>query len=208
MLPAAAVRQEIVNNKGATMLCRFTLFVAMGFIAGTAFAAPESYTVDPRHTFPSFEVNHLGFSTQRGRFDKTRGRIILDRQAQQVSAEITIDAATIDTGLDELEARLRKPDFFDVERYPTIMFRSTRAHFDGETLVGLDGELTMHGVTRPLRLEINNFKCGNHPFTKKPLCSADVSGTLKRSDFGIKSLVPMVGDEVKLLIQVEAYKGV
>lgn len=189
------------------MFSRFTSLIVMGWITGTALAAPQAYTVDPHHTFPSFEVNHLGFSTQRGRFDSTRGRIVLDRQAQEVSAEITIDAASIDTGLDKLEAHLRKPDFFDVEKYPTITFKSTDARFRGETLVELDGELTMHGVTRPVRLEVHNFKCGIHPLTKKPLCSADISGTIKRSDFGIKYLVPMVGDEVKLLIQIEAYHG-
>lgn len=189
------------------MFSRFTLFVVMGLIAATAFAAPESYTVDPRHTFPSFEVNHLGFSTQRGRFDRTRGRIILDRQAQHVTVEITIDAASIDTGLDDLEARLREADFLDVEKYPTITFKSTGARFRGETLVELDGELTMRGATRPVRLRVDNFRCGNHPVNKKPLCSADVFGTLNRSAFGIKHLVPLIGDEVKMLIQIEAYRG-
>lgn len=188
------------------MFMRLIAFTAAGLLSGTALAA-DSYTVDPSHTFPTYEINHLGFSTQRGRFDKTTGHITLDRQAKQVSAEITIDAGSIDTGLDKLEAHLRKPDFFDVEKYPTITFKSTQAHFTGDELTALDGELTMHGQTRAVRLDVKNFKCGNNPFTKKPLCSADVSTTIKRSDFGIKYGLPVIGDEVKLLIPVEAYKS-
>jgi polyisoprenoid-binding protein YceI len=188
------------------MFTRFISFAAVVLLAGTALAAPESYKVDPRHTFPSFEINHVGFSTQRGRFNKTAGQIVLDRRAKRASAEIVIDAASIDTGLGDLEARLRKPDFLDVEKFPTITFKSTKAHFNGDKLTGLDGELTMHGQTRPVSLKVHNFKCGNHPFTKKPLCSADVTGELKRSDFGVKYGLPFVGDDVKLLIQVEAYK--
>jgi polyisoprenoid-binding protein YceI len=187
------------------MFARFILFAAFCLPAGIALAV-ESYTVDPNHTFPTFEINHLGFSTQRGRFNSTKGKITFDPQAQQASADIAIDAASISTGLAKLEARLRQPEFFDVEKYPTITFKSTTAHFSGESLTGLDGELTMRGQTKPVTLQVNNLKCGIHPLNRKALCSADVAGTIKRSDFGIKYGLPLLGDDVKLLIPVEAYK--
>lgn len=188
------------------MSTRSTLLVAMALTAGVASAAPESYTVDPNHTFPSFEISHLGFSTQRGRFNDTRGRITLDRQARSASAEITIDASSIDTGLDKLEAHLRKPDFFDVEKHPHITFKSTGARFDGDVLAALEGELTMHGQTRPVTLTITKFRCGVHPMNKKSVCGADATTTIKRSDFGMKYGLPVIGDEVKLFIQVEAHR--
>lgn len=188
------------------MFTRSALLVAMGLSAGVAFAASESYTIDPTHTFPSFEVSHLGFSTQRGRFNSTSGRITLDRQARTATAEITIDAGSIDTGLDKLEAHLHKPDFFDVEKYPRITFKSTGARFNSDTLAALEGQLTMHGQTRPVTLTVTNFRCGIHPVNKKSVCGADATATIKRSDFGIKYGLPVIGDEVKLFIQVEAHK--
>lgn len=188
------------------MLVRFASAVVAGLLAGTAAAAPESYTIDSRHTFPSFEVNHLGFSTQRGRFNKTTGRIVLDRAAKKASAEITIDANSVDTGLTELEDHLRKPDFFDTAKHPTITFKSTGAKFDGETLKALEGELTMRGQTKPVTLTVNKLNCGTHPMTKKAVCGADAVATIKRSDFGINYALPVVGDEVKLALQVEATK--
>lgn len=188
------------------MHARLIAFAAAGLAMGTAFAAPESYIIDSGHTFPSFEISHVGFSTHRGRFNNTSGRITLDRAAKRVDAEIVIDAKSVDTGGAKLDEHLRKPDFFDVEKYPTITFKSTGARFNGDVLTVLEGQLTMHGETKPVTLAVTNFKCGNHPFNKKAMCGADVSGTIKRSDFGMKYGVPVIGDEVKLLIQVEALK--
>lgn len=188
------------------MHTRHVLFVATSLVTGVALAAPESYTVDSGHTFPSFEISHLGFSTQRGRFDKTSGRVTLDREAKAASVEITIDTSSIDTGNPKLEEHLRKPDFFDVAQYPTITFKSTKAHFSGDTLASLDGDLTMRGQTRPVTLTLNKFHCGPHPVSKKSACGADGVTTIKRSDFGIKYGLPVIGDEVKLLINVEAQK--
>jgi polyisoprenoid-binding protein YceI len=190
------------------MFLRTIAFGAIGLFAIASVAASDSYTIDPNHTFPSFEVNHVGFSTQRGRFNTTSGSITLDRATQKVEVNITIDANSIDTGFDKLEEHLRKPDFFDVAKFPTIVFKSNSGRFEGDKLVALEGQLTMHGETKPVLLQVHNFKCGNHPFTKKPLCSADVTGEIKRTDFGIKYGVPFVGDDVKLFIQVEALKNV
>jgi polyisoprenoid-binding protein YceI len=180
--------------------------VAIAAFAGPALAAPETYNVDPNHTYPSFEISHLGFSTQRGRFDKTSGSITLDREAKIVSGAITIEANSIDTGNEKLEAHLRTPDFFDVEKYPTITFKATKGRFHGDTLAALEGELTLHGETRPVTLTVNKFHCGPHPVSKKPACGADAVATIKRSDFGMKYGLPVIGDEVKLLLNVEAYR--
>jgi len=180
-----------------------TLAAAAAF---PALAAPESYTVDSRHTFPSFEVNHLGFSTQRGRFNKTTGKITLDREARTGTVEIEIEAASVDTGLDKLEEHLVGEDFFNVAKHPTLTFKSRSMTFSGDKPSSVAGDFTMLGVTKPVTLTISAFNCGVHPINKKNVCGADASATLKRSEFGMTKYVPGVSDEVKLQIQVEAFK--
>ena len=165
------------------------------------------YTIDPRHTFPSLEISHLGFSIQRGRFDKTSGKITLDTTAKTGSIEVTIDAASIDTGLPDLEKHLKGEEFFDVAKYPTITFTSRKLIFEGDKLVGADGDFTMHGVTKPVSLTLDHFQCGPNPITKQQTCGANATTSIKRSEFGISKYVPAVGDEVKIAIQVEAVKG-
>lgn len=172
-----------------------------------AFAAPESYNIDSGHTFPSFEVSHLGFSIHRGRFNKTEGKVTLDLAAKSGSVEVTIDANSIDTGGDKLDKHLRAEDFFNVEKFPTLTFKGSKMKFDGDKPVAIEGDFTLLGVTKPVTLTINNFKCGAHPYNKKAMCGAEVTGTIKRSEFGMKYGVPGVGDDVKLAIQVEAFKG-
>ncbi len=189
------------------MITRTTAVVLASLIAGTAYAAPETYTVDSTHTFPSFEIGHMGFSTQRGRFNKTTGSIMLDRAARKASVDISIDANSISTGLEKLETHLRAEDFFNTAKYPTITFKSTGATFKGDNLTSLSGDLTLHGVTKPVTLTVTAFHCGNNPVYKKDACGADAVTTIKRSDFGINYALPAVSDQVKLLIQIEAHKN-
>lgn len=170
-----------------------------------AFAA-DSYTVDSRHTFPSFEINHLGFSLQRGRFNSTTGKVTLDNAAKSGSIDVTIDAASISTGLADLEKHLQSEDFFDVAKYPTIVFKSRKLKFEGDKLVGAEGDFTLHGVTRPVSLKVDHFFCGVHPMNKKINCGANATTTIKRTEYGIAKYVPLLGDEVKISIQVEASK--
>lgn len=188
------------------MFIRSTSFVIATLLAGTAAAAPETYIIDPRHTFPSFEVGHLGFSTQRGRFNITSGTIVLDRAKQTANVDIKIDATSISTGLAKLEDHLKSPDFLDAAKHPTITFKSTGARFAGDKLTALDGTLTMRGISKPATLTVTSFFCGMNPIMKKPACGADATATIKRSEFDIKYGLPAIGDEVKLLIQVEAHK--
>lgn len=176
-----------------------------GTLSVSAFAA-DNYTIDSRHTFPSFEVSHLGFSVQRGRFNKTSGKVALDVAAQSGSIDVTIDAASIDTGLADLEKHLQGEDFFDVAQYPVITFSSKTLKFEGDKLVGADGDFTLHGVTKPVSLTIDHFKCAPHPMNKKMTCGANASTSIKRTEFGISKYAPLLGDEVKIAIQVEAVK--
>ena len=188
-------RTPALWKAGATLLLSAPMMVSA-----------ESYVIDERHTFPSFEVSHIGFSTQRGRFDKTTGRITVDRERKTGSIRVAIDANSIDTGLTELEERLKKEDFFHTARYPTITYEADKLVFDGDRPVRAEGTLTLLGVSRPVNLEIRHFHCGTHPISRKDVCGADAAATIQRSDFGLKAFLPAVGDEVKILIQVEGFR--
>ena len=171
-----------------------------------AAAAPEEFVVDSPHTYPSFAVSHLGISTQRGRFDRTTGRIVLDREAGSGSIDVAIDARSVSTGYGALDAVLRGEDFFNVSRFPEISFRSRALEFDGGVPKRASGELTLVGVTRPVELSVVRFGCTRLPFLVRLTCGADVVASLKRSDFGMTAFSSFVGDEVRLEIQVEAVK--
>ena len=180
------------------------VFCVFGF--GAAAAAADTYTLDTGHTFPRFAINHFGFSTHHGQFNKTTGKLVLDRASKTGSIEITVQTASIGTGDPKLEEHLRSPDFFNVEKFPTMVFKSKTVSFNGDVPASAEGELTLLGVTRPLTLTISRVKCAPHPFYKKEDCGAEVSGVLKRSEFGMTKYVPAVGDEVTLHIQVEAIR--
>jgi polyisoprenoid-binding protein YceI len=183
-----------------------TAVTAMLAMALPASAETETYTVDPNHTFPAFEIGHLGYSIQRGRFNKTSGTITLDTAAKKGSADITIDIASISTGHPKLEEHLRSEEFFDAAKFPTMTFKSDNFTFEGDKVKSAAGTLTLHGVTRPVTLKTEYFNCAAHPMLKKKVCGADFSGTIKRSEFGITRGVPAVADEVNLRINVEAMK--
>jgi polyisoprenoid-binding protein YceI len=171
-----------------------------------AAAELETFTVDPRHTFPTYEVGHSGYSFQRGRFNKTSGKIALDTAARTGSAEIIIDTASVSTGVEKLEEHLRSEDFFNAAKNPTLTFKSTNFTFDGDKPRKASGELTMAGVTRPVTFDVTYFSCGVHPMTKRKICGADMSATVKRSDFGMKYGLPALSDDVLLRVNVEAIK--
>lgn len=181
---------------------------AIAFLAAALPSSAEiqTYTIDPAHTRPTYEVMHLGYSLQRGRFNKTSGKITIDTAAKSGSADVTIDATTIDSGVPKLDEHLKSEDFFNVAKYPTITFKAVNFAFDGERVKTVTGDLSMNGVTKPVTLTANLFYCGPHPMTKKPQCGGDFITTVKRSDFGIKYGIPAVGDEVLLRIPIEAMR--
>lgn len=174
--------------------------------ASSALAAPETYTIDPRHTFPSFEVKHLGYSLQRGRFNKTSGKVTVDRETRTGSIDVTIDAASVSTGVEKLEEHLRGEDFLNAARFPNITFKSTNMVFEGDKVASATGDLTMNGVTRPVTLTAELFHCAPHPVNKKPMCGGDFVAKIKRSDWGIKYAIPNLADDMTLRINVEAMR--
>jgi polyisoprenoid-binding protein YceI len=153
-----------------------------------------------------FEVNHLGFSTQRGRFNNVTGKIMLVPAQKSGSIEVTIDSASVDMGLEAWDKHMRGEDFFNVEKFPNMTFKSTKLMYEGDKLVGAEGDFTLLGVTQPVRLDVKGFACGTHPINKKALCGADISTTIKRSDFGMTKYLPGIGDTVVINIPVEAFK--
>jgi polyisoprenoid-binding protein YceI len=186
------------------MLFRIAL-LSLSLFAAQAIAA-DTYKLDPGHTFPRWQINHFGFSTHHGQFNKTSGTLTLDPKAGKGSIDVTVDADSISTGDPELEKHLRTADFFNVEKFPTLTFKSTSMKFKEGKPVSVSGDFTMHGVTKPMTFRIAKVKCGMHPISKKDSCGAEVSGTLKRSAFGMNYGVPALGDDILLTIQVEANK--
>lgn len=184
---------------------KFALLMFASVISTAAIAA-DSYTLDPNHSYPHFGVNHLGFSTMYGQFNKTSGKITLDRANKTASVDVEIDAASLSTGHQKLDDHLRSADFFNVKEFPKLVFKSTKVNFKGDTPATVEGNLTLLGVTKPVTLNIDSFKCGAHPMKKSEMCGIDASTMIKRSDFGMKYGLPNVGDDVKLFIDVEAYK--
>ena len=179
--------------------------IAAALLTIPAYAA-DNYTIDPNHTWPVFEVNHLGFSTQRGRFNKSSGKITLDTAAKKGSVELVIETASLDMGFDKWDEHMKSDEFFNVAQFPTMRFVSDNLVFDGGKLVAAEGSFTLLGVTKPLTLTVSNFRCAQNPMNKKPTCGADITTTLKRSEFGMTKFVPAVSDEVKILVPLEAVK--
>ena len=174
--------------------------------AGCAWAEPETYRIDPRHTFPTYEVGHDGYSVQRGRFNKTSGRVTLDIAAKKGSVEIAMETASVSSGIDKLDENLRGEDFLNAAKFPVITFKSDNLSFEGERLKSLSGDLTINGVTRPVTFTVNLFHCAPNRLTKAKTCGADIITTIKRSDFGVKYALPNLGDDVTLRIGVEGIK--
>lgn len=173
----------------------------------TASAVAATYTIDPTHTYPSFEADHMGLSVWRGKFDKTSGTVTLDRAARTGALDITIDAASVNFGLDKMNSHARSPAMFNVEKFPTVSYHSKTFQFNGDRPVTVQGELTMLGITRPVALTINKFKCAMHPMLKREVCGADASAEFKCTDFGMSFNNPAFSPEVRLAIQVEAIKS-
>ena len=180
---------------------------AAGALIALPVLAEDVYVIEPVHSQPQWEARHIGFSSQRGSFGKATGKIVLDRAAKKGTVDVEIDATTIKTFDTRLDAIVKGDRFFNVEKFPTITFKSTSVTFDGDRVTAVDGELTMIGVTKPVALKVNDFRCGEQTFNKKPMCGADATATIKRSDWGMNNGLNInnPSDEIKLMIPVEAY---
>lgn len=182
---------------------------ALACAAGSAHAAVDTYTIDSSHTYPSFTAAHIGgISFWRGKIDKSSGTFTLDRAAKTGSVEILMDMSSINFGHDKMNEHARGSDIFDVPKFPTATYKSTKLVFVGDELKAVEGDLTLHGVTKPVRLTVNQFKCIPHPFYKREVCGADASAELDRTDFGVSYGVgkAIPDGKVTLQIQVEALK--
>lgn len=191
------------------MISRLNIYLfvlPMLLLSIKTFAAVENYEIDPAHTYPNFAVSHLGFSTMYGRFDKTSGTFAIDRENRRGSVDITIETASIDTGLEKRDDHLRSPDFFNVVEFPVAIYKSGSVKFEDDEPKIIEGNLTLLGVTKPVILTITAFKCGQNPMNNKAMCGIDAVGNLKRSDFGMKYALPGVGDDIRLIISAEGYK--
>jgi polyisoprenoid-binding protein YceI len=188
------------------MKLKHLALLAVAFASSAAFAA-DTYKIDSNHTYPSFEADHFGgLSNWRGKFEKTEGTIVVDRANKTGSVDITIDANSLDFGHAKMNEHAKGPDMFDVAKYPNATYKG-KIVFKGDAPSTVDGELTLHGVTKPVTLHINQFKCIQHPMLKREVCGADASATFNRADFGVDYGVKMgFKPEVKLAIQVEAVK--
>lgn len=175
-------------------------------LSSAAFAATETYVIDGTHTFPRFEYNHLGYSIQVSRFDKTSGKITLDRAAKTGSVDVVIDAKSVNTGYALFNEHIQGEDYFYTAKHPTITFKSSSMKFDGDKLVAVNGDLTVKGVTKPVTLTVTSFHCMPHPMLKKDACGANATTKIKRSEFNAGKNAPFVSDEVTLTIPVEAVK--
>ena len=173
-------------------------------LSASALAAPETYVIDNNHTYPKFEYVHFGYSLQQSRFDKTSGKITLDRDAKSGAADITIDTRSVNTGSELFNGHLKGESYFDVEKFPGITYKSSSFKFDGDKVTSIEGELTIKGITRPVTLTMTHFQCMPHPISKKEVCGANAVTKVKRSDFNLAKNVPNVGDEVTITIALEA----
>jgi polyisoprenoid-binding protein YceI len=181
-----------------------TIALASSFAVSAV--AADNYSIDSKHTFPVFEVNHLGFSVQHGRFNNTGGKITLDMAAMKGSVDLTIDATSLDMGFPLWDEHMAAEGFFDSAKFPTMTFKSNKLVFKEGKVVAAEGDFTMLGVTRPLTVNVKSFVCGENPMNKKSMCGANIGGTIKRSDFGMTKYLPAISDEVKFHVPVEAYK--
>ncbi|HZT55450.1 MAG TPA: YceI family protein [Burkholderiaceae bacterium] len=180
-----------------------------GFALASAAAAqpappPPTWTLDPTHTFVHWEVVHMGTSTIRGRFDKVTGSVQFDPKAQQLDLSITVDTASVSSGVTVLDAALKGSAMLDTAANPQAFFVARGASFEGETPREVRGEFTLRGTSQPLSLRALRWHCGLNPLFRRTVCGGDFEAEIVRSSFGITHSLPFVADTVRLVIQVEA----
>jgi polyisoprenoid-binding protein YceI len=182
---------------------KWAVFALFAGVSAPALAA--DYTIDPEHTFPSIEMDHMGLSTWRGKFNKTSGKVVLDRTKKTGSVDIVIDASSIDWGHDVMNEHSVGADWLDAQKFPTITYKGP-LKFKGDKAVSVDGALTLLGVTKPVKLSITHFTCIDHPYFKKEVCGADAQGSLNRADFGLTKYSDGKAGIINFRVQVEAHR--
>lgn len=174
---------------------------------GVAHAAPATYTIDPTHTFVTFEAKHYGVTTNRGRFDKKAGSVVFDKAAKTAQVDISIDTGSINTGTAAFDGHLKSKDFFNAEAFPKATFKSTKAFFNGDKISAVVGDLTLLGKTQTVTLTATSFGCYDNAMLKREVCGGDFETTIQRADFGMDyGIAYGIPNDVKLVIQIEAVK--
>ena len=189
-------------------LKRLMMIVLLVSVAPLSFGKPVTYEIDPNHTFPAFEADHMGgLSLWRGKINSTSGEIVLDKKNKTGSVNVVMEMLSIDFGHDEMNKRAKSDDMFDIEEFPQARYEGKLINFQDGAPTKVEGELTLHGITKNVDLEIKAFKCRLHPFKLRQVCGADLRGNIMRDDFGIK-YGKMLGFKmgVALRIGVEAIK--
>lgn len=181
------------------------LAAALAAVSVPALAAPETFKIDVDHTFPSLEFPHMGISWWRGKFNKTDGAIVLDREAKAGTVDITVQTASIDFGHDAMNEHAVGDGWLNAAKYPTMTYKGA-LKFKRDTPVAVDGQLTLMGVTKPVTLKIASFKCIDHPYYKREACGADAEAEIHRGEFGLTKGADGDAGKVRIRIQVEALK--
>ncbi len=182
------------------------MMIGAAILADAAIAAPVTYQVDPEHTYPSIAIDHMGgLSTWRGKFNKSSGTIVIDKDAGTGTVDIAVQTASIDFGHDRLNAHAASPDMLDAAKFPVATYKGRLLGFKNGGPARVEGTLTLHGVSKPLTLQIKSFLCKKQPMIGREACGADAYGTFDRADFGVGYGKMMGFDtKVELAIQVEA----
>ncbi len=187
----------------------FILAALLAIATALPVKAADIYAFDTagRHYYAGFQISHLGYSIMHGRFDEVSGSIEYDEGNPSASkVNVVIQAGSINTNHAKRDAHLKSPDFFNAGEFSEITFASTKVTPGANGTAKVTGDLTMLGVTKSVTLDAHLIKVGPHPFNKKPIAAWSARGTIKRSDFGIKYGLPMISDEVTLLLDIEAFK--
>ena len=181
-----------------------TLGALVAAVSFNALAEEVTYQLDPSHTYPSFAADHFGgVSTWRGKFDKSSGTVSIDRAAKTGTLDATIDMTSVAIGNDKLDGELKSAQFFDTDKFPTATYKGTSMKFKGDVPTQVQGELTLHGVTKPVTLTIQSFKCFTHPMMKKEVCGTESTATFDRADFGI-DYGKAYGFSMKTVLNIQA----
>jgi len=186
-----------------------TLSIAAAIVLGAAAPAmAASYAIDPSHTYATFEIDHMGTSTNRARFDKKEGTIEFDRAAKTGKVDISLDVASVNSGFANFNKHLQSKDIFDAEQFPKARFVSDKFVFDGDKVAEVQGQLTLKGKTAPVTFKANKFNCYPSPMLqKREVCGGDFTAVIDRSQWGVNYGSNFgVPNDVRLVIQIEAVK--
>jgi polyisoprenoid-binding protein YceI len=186
------------------MMKRTVLSALFAVASGLAFAAPQTYNVDPTHTYAGYEIGHVGLSLQHGLFTQVGGTLTVDDAAHSGTVDVTIDAASLSTDYAARDKHLKSDAFFNVAKYPTLTFKASQLKYDGDKLTDVAGTLTLLGVSKPLTLHVTHFAHAKNPMSGKDSYGVNAEGWIKRSDFGMTTYLPAIADDVKLQITLEA----